>query len=70
MALPRNHCEHDSIKRQRRRRHETAEPELGVSADRAADHLGFRYSHRQGCGATHSGGSVRADTKFRGAVLA
>src|SRR4030095_3040344 len=48
MALARNHCEHDSIKRQRRRRHETAEPELGVSADRAADHLGFRYSHRQG----------------------
>jgi len=29
MALARNHCEHDSIKRQRRRRHETAEPELG-----------------------------------------
>jgi hypothetical protein len=54
----------------RRRRHETAEPELGMSTDRAADHTGIRYSHRQGCGATHSGGSVHAETRLRGAVLA
>ena len=27
-----------------------------MSTDRAADHTGLRYSHGQGCGATHSGG--------------
>ena len=52
------------------RRHETAEPELGVSTDRAADHAGLRHSHRQGCGATDSGGSVPAEARLRGAVLA
>jgi len=37
-AQPGRHC--------CRRRHETAEPELGVSTDRAADHTGLRRSHR------------------------
>src|SRR5258708_16740773 len=54
----------------RRRRHETAEPDLGMSTDRATDHPGIRYSHEQRRGATHSRGSVPADTRRRGAVVA
>lgn len=52
------------------RRDEAAEPKLGVSTDRAADRTGLRYFHRQGCGATDSGGSATAETMFRGAILA
>src|SRR5258705_12421154 len=54
----------------RRRRHETAEPDLGMPTNRAPDHLGLRYSHQQGCGATHSRGSVPPETRHGGAVLA
>src|SRR4030095_11922296 len=52
------------------RRHETAEPNLGMSTDRATDHPGVRSSPQQGCGATHSGCPVPADTRFGGAVVA
>src|SRR2546428_13388083 len=48
------------------RRHETAEPDLGMSTDRATDHPGLRYFHQQGCGATHSRGSVPAETRRGG----
>ena len=54
----------------RRRRHETAEPDLGMPSDRATDHPGLRYSQQQGCGATHSRGSVPAETRLSGTVLA
>ena len=54
----------------RGRRHETAEPDLGMSTDRAPDHTGLRYSHQQGRGATHSRCSVPAETRLGGAVLA
>jgi hypothetical protein len=54
----------------RRRRYETTEPELGMSTDRATDHLGLRSSDQQGCGATYSGCSVPAETRLGGAVLA
>ena len=54
----------------RGRRHETAKPDLGMSTDRATDHPGLRYSHQQGCGATHSRRSVPAKTRRGGAVLA
>jgi putative transposase len=50
----------------RRRRHETAEPDLGMPTDRATDHIGLRYSHQQGCSATHSRGSVPAETRRSG----
>ena len=59
---PGRHC--------RRRRHETAEPDLGLSADRATDHPGLRYSHEQGRGAADSRRSVPAKTGLDGAVLA
>ena len=54
----------------RRRRHETTEPDLGLSTDRATDHTGLRYSHQQGRGASHSCGSVPPETRRGGAVLA
>ena len=40
----------------RRRRHETAESDVGLSTDRATDRLGLRHSHEQGCGAAHPRG--------------
>ncbi len=45
-------------------------PTLGLSANRATDRLGLRYSHEQGCGATHSRRAVPADTGLGGAVVA
>jgi putative transposase len=45
-------------------------PTLGMSMDRATDHTGFRYSHQQGRGSSHSRWSVPADTRLGGAVLA
>ena len=45
-------------------------PSLGVSTDRAADYGGLWYCHRQGCGATDSRGSVRADAGLPGGVVA
>jgi putative transposase len=58
-----------SGRHRRGRRHETAEPKLGMSTDRAVDHAGLRYSYRQGCGATHFGGSVSAEARLCGTVL-
>src|SRR5262249_28018815 len=54
----------------RRRRHETAESNVGVSTNRAADRLGLRYSHQQGCGAAHPRREVQAGARLGGAVLA
>src|SRR4051794_3134751 len=39
-------------------------------SDRATDHLDLRSSHQQGRGAMHFGGSVPADTRLGGTVLA
>jgi hypothetical protein len=47
-----------------------ARAQMKTVTDRATDHPGLRSSHQQGCGATHSGGSVPAETRFGGAVLA
>jgi len=54
----------------RSRRHETAEPHLGMSTDRAPDHARVRYSHQQGRGATNFGCSLPADSRFGRAVVA
>src|SRR4029453_6635944 len=53
-----------------RRRHETAESNMALSANRATDHVGLRHFHEQGCGPAHSRCSVPFETgRFR-AVLA
>src|SRR5207245_10841050 len=51
-------------------RHETAESNLGLSADRATDRLGLRHSHQQGCGAAHPRRSVPARTRLGWALVA
>jgi hypothetical protein len=51
-------------------RHETAEPDVGVSTDRSTDHASLRDSHQQGCGAAHSRRSRPADTGFGRAIVA
>ena len=48
----------------RRRRHETAESELGLSTNRATDRLGLRHSHQQGCRAAHPRRAVPAGTRL------
>ena len=45
-------------------------PTWGLSADRATDHPGLRYSHEQGRGAADSRRSVPAKAGLNGAVLA
>ena len=45
-------------------------PSWGCPRIRAADYAGLRYSHRPGCGATDSRGSVPPATRLRRAVLA
>jgi hypothetical protein len=52
------------------RRHETAESELSLSANRATDHIGLRHSYEQGCCAAHSRRSVHTETRRCGAVVA
>src|ERR1700687_2689668 len=53
----------------RRRRHETAKSDVGLSPDRATDDPGLRDPHQQGCGATHSRRPVPAKAGC-GAVVA
>src|ERR1700730_12949149 len=43
-------------------------PTCVLSTDRATDRLGFRDSHEQGCGATHSRRPVSAEARRGGAV--
>ena len=54
----------------RGRRHEAAESNLGVSTDRATNHVGLRDSHHQGCRAAHSRRCVPAGTGLGWAILA
>src|SRR5262245_51624214 len=44
----------------RRRRHETAQSDVGLSTHRAADRVGVRLPHQQGCRAAHSCREVQA----------
>jgi len=44
---------------------ETAESELGISTHRAADRLGLRRSHQQGCRTAHSRREVQTGAQTR-----